>query len=481
MAKERFFLRPAQILEHVDDPAKTATTLTAIAAKGATALTVASITGIVNGATIRIGSGEQCEWNKVNGAPSGSNVPLQWPLGKAHAINEQSIPGITYDFGDPTEDGATVSTDLGSQDVNLATKRTVYAIIDDYATASAEWAHPHFTLQQLASALGIKQTRVTGAGATSSPYQLDVDGTQVGEDINRGFVILGKLADGTDLCIELHGIDKDYTGFKTTLKKGALGSIPHKAVAMSQIIVTTVLPAYTVDSSKKPTKAMVFSQPSEFGVFATAGTPMNSTVSVDAAAGATAFTVASSTNAAPGDRVMLSTADDSEILIVDTVPDSTHITTRNQANYPHLATTPIVEQQQVPFGGVTDDGLTLELGGSSKDVAIATSQFKGILPNTVTMSMAFMMGDILLANIAYAFGAPQSDIVSNRIVLNTNIGTSDIPAAYFRGITQGGKTIEINAFGITQAIKGIAMALNGKDVAKLPLTLRPCTIQFLQY
>jgi hypothetical protein len=481
MAKQSFYLRPAQVLEHVDDPAKTATTLTAVAAKGASSLTVASITGITNGATIRVGAGETCEWNKVNGAPSGNTVNLTWPTGRAHAIGEQAIPGITYDFGDPTDDGVTVTVDLNSQDVFTATKRTAYTILKDYASVSADWMIPNWALPQMASALGTKQSRITGAGTTASPFQLLVDGTQVGEDINRGVVIAGKLVDGSDLVLELHGVDKDYSGFKTTLKQGALASIPNKAIANSQLIATTTLPAYTIDSSKRPTKAKVFNLPSEFGVFSQAGTPLNSTLTSDAAAGATSFVVASSTNGAVGDRVLLSTGDDSEIVIVDTVPDSTHVTTRNQTNYQHLTGATIVEQQQVPFGGVTDDGLELSLGGSVKEIAIATSRIKGIVPNTVTLSMAFQLGDILLANIAYALGAPQSDISAGRLALNTNIGTSDIPAAYFRGVTMGGGTIEINAFGITQEIKGIAPKLSGKDVAKLPITLRPVTLQFLSY
>jgi hypothetical protein len=482
MAKQSFFLRLAQVLEHVEDPSKTATSLTAVAAKGATALTVASITGIINGATVLVGSGETAEWNKVNGAPSGNTVNLTWGLGRAHAIGERHIPGITYDFGDPTEDGVKITLDLNSQDVNLATKRTAFSILKDYASAAAEWAHPGWTLFQLASAIGTKQTRVTGAGTTASPYQLAVDGTQVGEDINRGIVAIGLLADGSSFFFELHGCDKDYTGFKATLKQGQLAAIPHKAVANSQIVCGTTAPAYTVDATKKGVKSKVFNLPQEFGIYSAAGgTPLSSSLTADATAGALSFTIGSSTNGAAADRVLLSSGDDSEIVIVDTVPDGTHVTTRNQTNYPHLTGTTIVEQQQVPFGGVTDDGLDLMLGGSTKEIALATSRIKGILPNTVTLSLAFQLGDMLLANIAYAAGAPQSDISGGRLALNTNIGTTDIPAAYFRGLNQGGGTIEINAFGITQEIKGIATALSGKDVAKVPITLRPCTLQFLQY
>ena len=66
--------------------------------------------------------------------------------------------------------------------------------------------------------------------------------------------------------VELHGVDKDYTVYKSTLKQGQLGSIPQKAIASAQITLGTTLPAYTVDSSKKPTKAKVFSIPQESGI-----------------------------------------------------------------------------------------------------------------------------------------------------------------------------------------------------------------------
>ena len=482
MATDKFFLRPTQLLEHVEDSTKTATATTAIAAKGASSVTVAAITGVVNGATILIGAGETAEINIVNGAPSGSNIALTFPLGKNHPIGARVIPMVTYDFGDPTEDGFKINIDAGSQDINLATKRVAIAILRDYITASADWTLPVFDMPQLATTLGMKQSRVTGSGTAPAPAQFNVDGTAVGEDINRGVTIIGKLVDGTDYFVEFHGCTKDYTQAKITLRTGQLAGLANRAVANSQIVVGTSIPTYTVDVSKKGAKGRIFNLPKEFGIYTPAtATPLNTTLSAAAAAGATALTVADSTNGVASDRVLIGSGDQGEIGIIDSAPDATHLAMRTQLNAAHASAETVVEQQQVPWGSVTDDGLNLTIGGSTKELGSATTRIKGSAPATATLSLDFMVGDLSPANFAYATGAPQADVSGGRLVLGDNIGTSDVALAYFRGVNLAGNTIEVNVFGCSQEVKGIAAQLSAKDVAKLPITLRPTMIQFLRY
>src|ERR1043165_1583508 len=86
--KNSVFRLLQKLICHRDDQATAATTLTANAAVGATSLTVASIAGLSNGDTFRVGAGNDTEVNKINGAPSGNTVVVLNPLGKAHVIGE---------------------------------------------------------------------------------------------------------------------------------------------------------------------------------------------------------------------------------------------------------------------------------------------------------------------------------------------------------------------------------------------------------
>lgn len=480
-AKDSFWLRNAQVLEHVIDPSKTATTLSAAASKGATSVSVASITGITNGASILIGSGETSEWNIVSGSPSGGNVPLANPLGRAHASGENCVPGLTYDFGDPDDSGVKISIDYGSQDVMLSTRRTVLAIVRDYISASMEWTQPVVGLPQIASAMGAKQARVTGSGTTSAPRQLNIDGSTFGEDTNRGVTVIGYLADGRQAYVEFHGVDKDYTGFNMTLKPGQVAAIAHKATLASQIVFAVgTPPTYTVDVSKRYSKALVFNQITEVGLFA-ATSGVNTTLSSAMAVAATSAVVASSTGAAAADPVLIGAADTGEISLVDSAPDGTHISLRTQVNFAHASGETVVEQQRVPLGGVTDDGVTISFGGTTKEVSLASSRIKGSLPATAALTASLMLATIDPSTMAYVLSVPQSDISSGRVFMNLNIGTADVALMYVRGSLLGGGTLEIFFCGCSQDIKNIAAALSAKDVAKLALALRPTLITFLQY
>lgn len=477
--KTKFFSRIAQLLFHRDDPALAATTLTANAAAGATTVTVASAAGLADGNTFRVGDGSQCEWNKVSGAPAGNVVTLAWPLGKAHLSGESARRGITYDLGDPVAEGVDVQIGVGSTDVSVATRRTVFAIVRDYVSASIAGQWPTFTLPQLAAALGMLASRVTGAGTIASPYQLITDGSEFGEDINLGILVTGKLADGTDFFAEFHGVDMDYTVVQANLRQGAVGAIPFRGVPSSQVIFGTTIPTYTV-TSQRPTKGNMFNLPSEFGVYQNAGGGLNSTLSAAAAAGAVAFNVVASTGGAAGDPVMFGSGDAMEIHRLASVGAGT-MNTRTPVRAAQASGTAVVEQTQVPFGGPTEEGLTFSIGGSVREVPLANERTKGIIPGDATMSMSFMLGSIQLPNVAYALGIPQSAISGGRLPANANIGTQDLDRVYFKGLNAAGATIEIAGFGCSQDLSQFALKLSTRDVAKIPLTFRPVTLQFQQY
>lgn len=475
-AKNFVFRLVQQLLQHVDDPATAATTLTAAAAIGATTVTVASIAGLNNGDTFRVGSAEDTEVNKINGAPSGSTVTLLYPLAQPHAIGASARRQITYDRGDPTEDGISVSVETDTTDVPVATRRTVFTRLDGFARAFLEGAFPAFTLSNFAAALGMLASKVTGAGTQASPYQVTTDGTDFGEDINASWTIYGILVDGSGLTVELHGVDMDHTAVKAKLARGQLGSIPFKGKAASQVIFSTVAPTYTVDASKKATKNKVFDAPSEVGIYSTAGGGGNTTLSAILAAGSTNVTCLSTANFAIGDVAKIGTADAAEIHIVDSITDATHLVLRTKTLRAFAIGAPIVEQTQTAFGGMSDDGLDLAIEGSVRDVKLGTRRWEaGLIPGLAKMSLAFMVEDLLLANIAYALAVPQSAIAGGRLPVGNNLGTGDITEWYAKGLTQDGGTVLVDLCGCSQLVENFKLALNNKDIAKLPIKATPAS------
>ncbi|MDB4906364.1 MAG: hypothetical protein JWO05_1148 [Gemmatimonadetes bacterium] len=474
-AKDKVFRMIGKVIMHRDDVATAATALTAGAAAAATSITVASIAGLSNGDTIRVGSGEDVELNKISGAPSGFVVTLAYPLAKAHVIGEAAKRQISYDHGDPTDGGVTVSIEADNIDVPVATRRVVLSRIDGFARAFVEWAWPTITLPNVAAALGLLVAKVTGSGTTASPFQLITDGSDFGEDTNISVTVVGTLVDGTTMTVELHGVDMDHSVVKAALTRGALATIPAKGKAASQVAFLTSDPGYTLNTSLKPSKNSVWDAPSEVGIYAPAGGGGTSTLSAAAAAGATAIVLVSATNFAAGDRVKVNTGDLAEMHIVDNVAVNT-LNLRGKLLRAQAIGVTAVEQLQTPFGGLSEEGVSIEVTGDKRDIKLATKRFEaGSVPGNAAISLMFSVIDFVLANIAYALAIPQSAISGGRLVAGNNIGTGDQTEFYTRGLTAGGNTIEIDACGCSQVIEQFSVALSNKDIVKLPIKALPAS------
>src|SRR4051812_20654386 len=132
-SKDKYLSRLRQLLIARDKTgAALTTTLTAAAAKGATSVTVAAITNGSDGDTVRIGSGNRMELNKINGAPSGSTVTLSYPLQRAHVIGEDVREMTVFDHGAPNEGGVDLVLSGETQDIQVSDKRLPLAQIRGY-------------------------------------------------------------------------------------------------------------------------------------------------------------------------------------------------------------------------------------------------------------------------------------------------------------------------------------------------------------
>jgi hypothetical protein len=390
-----------------------ATTLSAAAAKAAGTLTVTSIAGFSSGQAIRIGSGNDMELNKINGAPAGSTITLAWPLQRAHIALEDVKQMTVYDHGAPDEGGVDVVVSGEVQDVMIATQRMPLTNVKGYMSAGGEWAWPFADLNTFVTAMGALLSRITGSGTVSAPKQYITDGNDSGEETDVAVIAGGVLVDGTFVYVELWGVSMDYTAIgKIQFRRGQPVKISARARASAAGVMTTVAPAYTIDVSKRAQKNQVWRALSEVGLRTPAGSGMNSTLTANAAAGAQTLVVAASAGAASGDRIKVGTGSDAEYPVVDTVPDGVSVTLRTKLLRAHVIGETVVEQTNTVFAGVGEDGASLEIAGSVRTIRKGDTPLEaGTIPGDCQITVGVMLFDILMANVAYALGIPQADIV----------------------------------------------------------------------
>ncbi len=474
----------SQLLIHRDKASGGVTTNSnAIAAGGTTFnLTANPGTAFSIGDTIRIGTGNEMEVNRIANLVTLA-VTLAFPVTYAHAAGDAVVEMVSYDFGDVEAGGFSVTVDGESQDVPVSTKRLPYTILNGYSDFGGSFALPNLAIDNFPLVFGMLPSVVTGASTVANPRGFATDGNQFAGDGNTAATIVGVLMDGTVTYTELWGIDVDYTGVSMSLVRGQLATLPVKLIASAGGVTGTGAPGYTVDSSLRPTKSKVLTSITEVGLFGAGGT-LNQTVATAAAAAQKTLILTASTGAAIGDIVKVGTGDQAEWHEIDSV-SSPNIVLRTPLLRAQPVGTPVVEQSRIPFAGVSQEGVKLDVTGSFDKIRIATSsQSIGLRPGGAVMTLSFTSIEITLSQIAYALGISQAAIASNRLPINgSNVGRTPADAAYLKGLCDDGSTFEIRAWACAQSITAFVMQLtNAGTLTSLPFSLRPTSgLQVLNY
>jgi hypothetical protein len=189
------------------------TTLTAAAAAGATSLTVAAIANFADGDYFLIGTNEGMEIAQVSGTPAGSTINLRSPLALAHANGEVVKEVTRTKLGDVTDDGVDCSP--GEGDFNMipaATKRGPVGYLMGHIAQLVEFGIEHLNLDNLAAALGIPETNITGSGTAAAPHSLNVLPDSFSTAIDAAWYFTGVRKDGMNVEIQLWGVEVDPTG-----------------------------------------------------------------------------------------------------------------------------------------------------------------------------------------------------------------------------------------------------------------------------
>lgn len=459
------------------------TTIGTAAAKGQKTVLLPSTINFTTGDTVRVGSGESLELAVVAAVNAGISLVMADNLMYDHAVGEPVVEQIAYDLGDIADGGVTVNANAQTTDVGVATKRLAFTNLAGYTDLTASFALPTITMQNIAIALGIPFSKISGSGTTSLPYVLVTDGSEISGEQNQSLIAIGVAMDGTVIRVEIWAIDVDYTGLSLALSRGNLATVPVKVMGASGV-ATTNASAYVANTTIRPTKGKVFSELSEVGLFVD---NTMSTLSAGAAAGAMSISLVGNPAVSPGDWIRVGTGDTVEYHRVDS--GATGV-----GPYAVPLRTPLYRAQAsgavagkvipMPFAAPSSDGVTLAIAGNVDTIRAGNRRMSlGLKPGSAITTLSFAVIDFLLTNFARALGIPAASIVSGRLPLTGDLIATDIvQGAYMKGLLQSGETQWINVWGCAQDVSNFAAQFTNSGTPSLPIAFKPSSgIQFLQH
>jgi hypothetical protein len=202
------------------------TTLSAGVAAGASSLSVGAITNFSDLDYLIVDTGEFMEVNQVNGAPAMTTITLKTPLVYAHTISQQVKEADLIDLGHIEAGG--IQFALGGQfiEINSAIRRLTLAYSAGYTSMSATLQLMGFNAENLALALGMPETAITGTGTVSDPWTLLMGADSLDTVVDQGIRLTGARKDGGMVQLDLWGVQFDFTALNFTLSRGAVTSIP---------------------------------------------------------------------------------------------------------------------------------------------------------------------------------------------------------------------------------------------------------------
>lgn len=188
-------------------------TLSVAAAAGATTITVASSTNFADGDYFLIGTNETMEIAQQSGAPAGSVITLRSPLAYAHVIGEVVKEVARTILGDVTDDGVDCTPAEGDFNlINAATKRGPVGYLMGHIAQLIEFGIEHYNLDNLAAALGIPETAITGTGVAATPHSLNILPDSFSTAIDAAWFFTGVRKDGMNVEVQAWGVEVDPTG-----------------------------------------------------------------------------------------------------------------------------------------------------------------------------------------------------------------------------------------------------------------------------
>lgn len=196
-----------------------ATTTTAVAAAGASALLLTAVTNLVPGDWIKVGVGENVEFHQVDTIVS-LTANLRTRLLRAQAIGVAVVREQQVAFSGIHEDGVAMNFGGNMDPIRIATRRLQAGLRPGLTTFGASFKVIDIILSNIARALGIPQSAILGGNRL--PFNNNI-GTASQID---GAYLIGMTQDGGTFRVNFWGCSTDITNIAHTLTNSGSNPLP---------------------------------------------------------------------------------------------------------------------------------------------------------------------------------------------------------------------------------------------------------------
>lgn len=201
------------------------TTLSAAVAAGASNLPMTATTNFTNGDYMRVDSAESVEILKIEGATNVS-MPLREKVGKAHEAGVAVVEQTLTDLGHIADDGFKFNFSGSDNVVNSATRRLALGYLIGNIEGIFEVQLEGFNLENIATALGMPESAVTGSGTLASPNTLFTDGANFRTENDLSFGAWGVRKDGLIVYCWMMGVELDFNALSSAFARGQPAMVP---------------------------------------------------------------------------------------------------------------------------------------------------------------------------------------------------------------------------------------------------------------
>lgn len=194
-----------------DVAAGASTTLSAAVLAGAATFSVVSAVGIIAGDLLRIDSNDKIEEVVVDSVAANVITPRD-VIEFDHTAGMAVVEREKVNTGDVTDQGVAVQTTESSNTLNSSTKKGKILRLVSNAEHTFGWSVHNHSLENVAIAHGIPETRITG-GTGGKPKRLVVSHKALSTLKNVSVYFIGTREDGKK--VELQGWGADLSGNST--------------------------------------------------------------------------------------------------------------------------------------------------------------------------------------------------------------------------------------------------------------------------
>lgn len=151
---------------------------------------------------IRVGTGKTQEVAQIESIAA-DTLTLVSALAYAHSAAESVVEQEKVQIGDLTDDGISTATEIGRSQVNSATSREFYAMLDEYFKGQTTFSVLNHSLENLLASLGIDEDNVHGSGTSADPSVADETPDDINGVENQSWYFTGTLNNGTAVEVQL--------------------------------------------------------------------------------------------------------------------------------------------------------------------------------------------------------------------------------------------------------------------------------------